>query len=422
MNARIAWVIVALCCSLVVGLGAQTVAITGGEVHVGDGTMIPSGTVVMVDGRIAAVGSASAVRIPEGARRVDASGKLVTPGFFDAFTGLGTMEIGAESNTVDRGESLDRISSAFNVAEALNPFATNLSVTRVEGITGAVVTPQSFGSLLQGQGVVITLGADTYEDMVMRSPVAMYAMLGEAGAAAAGGSRAAALTVLKEALDDARDYARNREAYNAARRRDYALSRLDLEALVPVARGDLALVIMAHRASDILAALRFARDNDIEIMIAGALEGHMVAEELAEANVPVLINAMTNLPVMEGLGATYENAARLHAAGVRVVLTTFDTHNSRNLRQVAGFAVSYGMPHADALQAVTRVPAEVFGVGDQVGTLTAGKRADVVVWTGDPFELTEWAETVFIAGAEVSQETRQKALFDRYRDLSRVPR
>ena len=402
------------------GASAQTVAITGGEVHVGDGTVLPGATVLMVDGRIAAVGAD--VTVPTGARRVDAAGKIVTPGLFDAYTGLGLGEISLESNTVDRGETNDRISAAFNVAEGLNPYATHLPVTRVEGITTAVVTPQTFGALVQGQGLVVDLGGTTYEEMVVRSPAAMYAVLGEAGAAATGGSRAAALLMLKEALDDTRDYARNREAFAGGRRRDYALSRLDLEAMIPVVRGTLPLVLTANRASDILAALRFARDNDVDVMISGAAEGHLVADELAASRVPVLLNAMTNLPAMESLAASYENAALLHAAGANVVLVSYDTHNSRNLRQIAGFAVSYGMPHGAALEAVTRIPAEVFGVGDEFGTLEGGKRANVVIWTGDPFELTTWAETVFIGGVEVSQETRQKALFDRYRDLGRVPR
>ena len=167
--------------------------------------------------------------------------------------------------------------------------------------------------------------------------------------------------------------------------------------------------------------LRVAAEYDVDLILAGVLEGHRVADEISQAGVPVILNSMTNLPTMESLAATYENAARLRAGGVTVLLSSFDGANVRNLRQVAGYAVAYGMDHADALASVTSVPARVFGVDDSLGSLEAGKIADVVVWTGDPFELTTWAEHVFIEGAAVSDDTRQKALFERYRELSRLP-
>ncbi|MEZ4424340.1 MAG: amidohydrolase family protein [Gemmatimonadota bacterium] len=400
-------------------LAAQTIAITGGQVHTGTGEVIENGTVVLVDGRIAAVGANATV--PTGATRVDATGKVVTAGFFDAFTGLGVTEVDAESNTVDRGESNDHISAAFQLRDALNPFATNVAVTRVDGITRAIVAPQSFGSVLQGQGMYINLGGASASAMVERSPVAMYATLGESGAAAAGGSRAAAMLLLREALDDARDYARNREAYEGNRRRPYALGRLDLEALVPVVRGDLPLVVSAHRASDILAALQLKDEYGLQLVIAGAGEGWMVADELRAARVPVITNATVNLPTFETLAISYENAARMAEAGVEVVLSTFDVANVRNLRQEAGMAVSYGMDYETALRAVTVTPARVFGLASSYGVLESGNVGDVVVWSGDPFEVTTAAERVFIDGQEVPPDTRQRALLERYRSLSGYP-
>lgn len=400
-------------------LAAQTVAITGGTVHTGTGEVIEGGTVLLIDGLVAAVGSD--VTIPEGARRVDAAGKVVTPGFFDAFTGLGIAEIGAEVNTVDQTVSGGRVSAGFNVADGLNPEATAIAVTRVDGVTRAIAAPSSFESMFHGQGVLINLGAVTFDEMVVDEAVAQYVAMGEAGARAAGGARGAATLMLREALDDATDYARNREAYNGGRRRDYALGRLDLQALVPVVRGDMPLVVHAHRASDIRAMLRIAAEYDLRLVVAGAGEGHEVADELARAGIPVIVNAMTNLPTFEALSATYENAARMHAAGVEVLLASFDAANSRGLRYMAGYAVAHGMPYEAALRAITLTPAEVFGVDDRLGALQVGLAGDVVVWTGDPFEVTEWAERVFIDGQEISDETRQKALFDRYRDLSGIP-
>jgi imidazolonepropionase-like amidohydrolase len=394
---------------------SQTIAVTGAEVHIGNGTVIESGTVLMVDGRIAAVGPA--VTIPPGARTIDATGKVVTPGLFDAYTGLGLVEIGLEQNTVDAASSNDRITAGFSVVDGINPFATNIPVTRVEGITRVVIAPQGSSALIQGQGVFANLGGESTMDMLDRSPVALYASLGEAGASVTGGARGTATLLLREALTDTRDYARNREAFDGGRRRDYALSRLDLEALLPVVRGELPLVVRANRASDILAALRIMREFELRMIIAGAQEGWMVAEELRAASVPVIVNASVNLPTFESLGATYENAARLHASGVDVILSSFDTYNVRNLRQIAGIAVSYGMPHEAALEAVTSQPARAFGVEALYGTLSPGMPGDLVVWSGDPFELTNWAETVYIDGREMPRDTRQRALFERYREI-----
>ena len=415
------WVLMAVA-GMILGTGsdlsAQTVAITGGQVHTGTGEVIENGTVLIIDGRIGAVGAG--VTVPPGAQLIDASGKVVTAGLFDAYTGLGVAEIGLEANTVDRMESSDRISAAFNLADGLNPAATNIPVTRVEGITRAIVTPQAFGGVVLGQGLYINLAGATANEMIERNPVAMYVQFGEAGAAGVG-SRGAASQLLREAMDDARDYARNREAYNGNRRREYSLGRLDLEAMVPVVRGDLPMVVTANRASDIRAALRLKEDYGIDLVIAGAAEGWMVADELRGAGVAVIVNAAVNLPTFESLAGGYDNAARLRAAGVQVMLSTFDGANVRNLRQQGGMAVSYGMDHGEALRAVTAVPAEVFGLAAEYGTLERGKVGDVVVWSGDPFELTTFADHVLIAGRVVPPDTRQRALFERYRSLSGYP-
>ena len=392
---------------------AQTIAITNARVHTIAGPVIERGTVIIANGKIAAVGAG--VAVPAGARVIDAAGRIVTPGFLDSSTGLGTVEIGADNPSNDTGMTGDHITAAFNVADNLNPYSTLLPITRVEGITRAVVTPGSAATIIAGQGVLVDLGTQGASITIHRNPVAMFAVLGETGAGRAGGARAAAILRLREALQDARDYAANRRAYENAQRRDYALSRLDLEALQPVIRGELPLVITVNRASDILSAIRVAREFDVRLIISGAAEGWMVARDLAAANIPVITDPMGNIPRMETLGITLENAARLHAAGVNVVFATFESHNSRNIKQLAGNAVSYGMPHDAALRAVTLNAARLWGVADQYGSLEVGKDADVVIWSGDPFELTTTVEHVFINGREVSRDTRQRALFERYR-------
>jgi imidazolonepropionase-like amidohydrolase len=396
-------------------LAAQVVAITNAEIHPISGPPIERGTVVLRDGVIEAVGPD--VAVPADARVIDAEGRIVTPGFLESATQLGIVEMGIEPGVADAVTTHERTTASFNVLDGFNPHAIAIPITRVEGITRAVVAPGPGATPISGQGVLVDLAGDDLEAMVHRDPVGMFAVLGEQASTRAGGARGAATRFLREALEDARDLANNRSAWEAGDRREYALSRPDLEALAPVLDREVPLVVLAHRASDILAALRLAREFDLRLVVMGGLEGWMVADALREADVPVVVDPMTNLPNLEHLGATLENAARLHAAGVTLALSSFETANARNLKQVAGNAVAHGLPHEAALRAVTLAPAEVWGIADAFGSLEPGKAADVVVWSGDPFELSTRAEHVFIRGEEVPPETRQRELFLRYREL-----
>ncbi|HEX5716984.1 MAG TPA: imidazolonepropionase, partial [Thermoanaerobaculia bacterium] len=284
---------------------AETVAITGGRVvTLGPAGTIEGATVVIRDGKIAAVGRD--VAVPAGARRIDATGKVVTPGLMDSLSQLGIVEVNAVEGTQDAATEDDRITAAFNVADAINPRSMLIPVNRIEGLTRAVVAPRAGSSLIAGQAVVIHLGGPG--DYLIKSPVAMFGVLGERGARFAGGSRAAALLRLRETLQDARDFNENQRSYEKGERRDYVLSRLDLEALQPVIRGELPLVLTVNRASDIQTVLRIAKEEKLKIILAGANEAWQVAGEIAAAKVPVLINPMENLPgSFENTGATLEN-------------------------------------------------------------------------------------------------------------------
>ena len=292
-------------------------------------------------------------------------------------------------------------------------------MTRVEGITRAVVVPGGTRHIVQGQAAMVDLAGDHAPASITRAPVAMIAALGEAGAALAGGSRASAMLRLREVLQDAIDFNRNPTAWSRGQRREYVRGRLDLEALRPVVTGQLPLAVLANRASDLLAAMRLAEEFNLKLILVGAAEGWMVAEELAKQKIPVVVKPLTNIPSFDALNATLANAGRLQQAGVIVLLSSFDTHRAGTLRQEVGNAISYGMDRGQALRAVTLAPAQVWGVSESTGSLEPGKDADLVLWSGDPFELTTHAEHVFIRGREMPAETRQSELLKKYKTLER---
>lgn len=400
-------------------LAAQgVVAIEGGTVYTLTGAPIEGGTVLIRDGRIAAVGRD--VAVPAGARRVDARGKRVTPGLFESNTRIGLTEVGAVPGTNDftlADQDEDRIMAAFDVADGLNPASIVIPVTRIAGVTTAVAAPGG-GGLVNGKGVVIDLAGDDARDMLVKDPVAMYATLGEGVETAGGGARGGTTMRLRELLEDTRAYVRQRSDFERGETREFAASRLDLQAMIPVIQGRLPLVVEAHRASDLRTALRLADEYGLKLILLGASEGWMVADEIARARVPVIVKVLQNLPSsFERLGSRYDNAALLRRAGVQVAITTGDTHNARNVRQEAGNAVAYGLPWDEALRAVTLYPAQIWGVADTHGSLAPGKVADVVVWDGDPLELMTSVEHVFIGGREVPLTSRQTELRDRYRRL-----
>jgi imidazolonepropionase-like amidohydrolase len=421
MLVSVSRVVVALAAITVAGaLGAQTIAITGGKVYPVSGPVIDGGTVLIVNGRITAVGSN--VAVPADAQRIDATGKIVTPGFVNSSTQLGVQEISAVRDTRDasaRGK--DNIAAAFTVWDGLNPNSVMLAPARKEGITSFVVMPT--GGLVAGQAALVDVVPGTTTDMVIRAPVAMVAEIGDAQEAGVQ-SRGELLVKLRELLEDTRFFETHREAFDRAQTRPFSASRLDLQAMIPVIEGRLPLVVNVDREADIDAAMRIAREFNIKLIIGGGAEAWMMADRLAAAHIPVLTGAMNNIPSgFASLGQRQENAALLNKAGVPVALIgnsgggDEEAFNVRNLKQEAGNAVAYGLAWENALRAVTLTPAEVFGVSDRVGSLQPGREANVVVWSGDPFEFSTRAEHVFVRGREYHDKTRQDLLMERYRNL-----
>lgn len=400
------------------------IVITNGTLRPGNGPAIESATVIVRGDRVEAAGAGLAV--PAGATVIDAQGGVITPGLVSTMTAIGLEEIELERASRDtgpEGDDADPIRAAFSAADGFNPLSSLLAVARLGGITSAMSVPE--GGLVPGTSAWIDLvgpSAALRTDAVLQPALALHVSLNDEGIDAAGGARSAAILRLRELLDDAQLYARQRAAFDRGDFRDTDVSRLDLERVGEALAGRLPVVVKASRASDILRVIELGRQYGLRVVIAGAEEGWMVAAELAAANVPVIVQAMTNLPErFSRLHARYDNPALLARAGVRVILTSPGAWDVRNLRQEAGNAVAWGMDPDAALAAITSVPADVFGMREH-GVIAAGRRANLVVWDADPFETTSAPTHVIVAGRDLPLRSRQTLLLERYRSLDRVPR
>ncbi len=398
---------------------ADSIAIMNGTVHtVAEKGVIAGGDILIEDGLITNV--AENLRPIGDPTIVDARGKVVTPGFFVALTGIGLEEISLDAEASDlRAENGFPLGAALDGTLAFNPRSSVIPVTRAGGITHAFVSPLPGSSIFAGQGFVAEMSG--MSSSVVRPRVAQLVATGFGGTHFAGGTRLGVWAIMKEYLDRARAFGSDPAAY----RRDENEQRFslsDIEALTPVLTGEQKLLVGAHRADDLLRIIDLKKAYGLEVIIFGGVEAWRVAAELAEAGIPVVIDPFQNLPAkFEAMAATLENAARLDAAGVKIAFYDSDigfTHNTRLLPQLAGNAIANGLPYDAAMAAVTRNPAEMFGLADTNGTLEAGKRADLVVWDGDPFEVSSRPEVVIIGGKIMSLETRQTKLRDRYKDLS----
>jgi len=396
---------------------SQTIAITNGTVYPVSGAPINNGTVLVRDGVIIAVGAN--VTIPAGATRIDATGKVVTPGLIHSTTELGVVEVDLVRPTNDvsaKGEN--NVAASFKVWDGLNPASTSFAPTRNEGVTSAAVLPQ--GGLISGQAAIVDLVSGRASDMIRRAPVAMVAQV-DSPTAAGTNAHGELIGKLRTLLDDVKFYLQRRIDYERAATRTLTARRDDLEALIPVVEGRMLLIVEANRMDEIDAAIALARDYRLKIAISSGAEAWLCADRLASAHVPVLVGAMNNIPSsFATLNQRQENAALLRRAGVTVVLVTNNDggdsrFNARNIKYEAGNAVAYGMSHDDALRAITLAPAELFGVADRIGSLQAGRDANIVVWSGDPFEFSTQAEHVFIRGREVKEPSRQDLLIERYK-------
>ena len=384
----------------------STLVLVGGTVHPVSGPVVENATIVIVDGRIKAVGTE--IQIPDGATRIDASGQIITPGFIDAWTQLGLVEISGVDHTNDADEGgSDAIRASHRITDSFNPASSLIPVQRAHGVTTVGVVPR--GGIVSGQ----VAAYDLAHDSPVSSLVGFVANFGARG----GGSRSANLARIRRVIREARYYARHRRAFEQNRTRLLREDPDDLEGIQPLTTGKVPLFLQVNRRSDIRRALEFGREMQVKLVLVGAAEAWMEAERLAKAGIGVILNPANNAPAnFDAIHARADAAAILKKAGVAVAISTFSTHNVRKLRQWAGNAVRAGLSADAALRAVTRTPAVLLGLKDR-GQIAPGMAADLVVWTGDPFEISTRATQVIIRGLPVDLDHRQKALFRRYRAL-----
>jgi hypothetical protein len=391
---------------------AQTVLIRGATVHtVGEQGVLNNADVLIRDGKIAEVGSG--LSAPSGATTVDANGRALTPGLFGGLSAIGVEEVSLEPTTADAGVILSAPAyemqwrPEFDVTAAYNPRSVLVPVARVEGLTWTVLAPASAegGAFVAGQGAAVTL--DGRYDAVLPSSRSLFINLGGNANAMSVGSRAGQWMLLDQAIRETRS--------PSAQDEHMLLHPAGREALAKFLSGG-RVVFGVARAAEIRRAIAFAKRYGMKPVIAGGAEAWVVADELAREKVPVLLDALENLPyTFDGIGARLDNAALLNRAGVRIAFTQFnESHNARKVRQLAGNAVAHGLPKDAALAALTVQPAEIFGLAGDRGRIARGQVADLVLWNGDPLEVTSAADQVWIAGKPVEMRSRQTELRERY--------
>jgi len=424
-------IVAALLLAAAAPASAQTFTIVNGTVALGDGSQpIPNGTVVIRDGRIVAAGGMR-MKLPAGTQVIDASGKWVTPGIVAGFSRLGLADVDLSAEGADDTNNNGPFNAAIDVVPAINPLYQTVGVNRADGVTRALVAPSAGKSIFAGQGAVIDTGADM--DPITAARKFQFVELGETGKDKAGGSRASAYVLFRNALREAAELSGVARpiAVRHQRSEDVLLTRFDAAALLPVLQGKQYLFVHVERASDILQVLELKQEfRALKIVLVGASEGWMVADRIARSEIPVIASAVNDLPAsFEQLAATQSNVGRMRSAGVNVSIGMIDDSDTRNLfmeRQYAANLVGLqkvpgatGVSWGEALAMITSRPAQAVGMGGEIGSLAPGRRADVVIWSGDPLEGSSAAEQVYIDGVRQPLETHQTRLRDRYRYLPR---
>jgi len=403
-----------------------TYAIRNARIVTVTGPIVENGTVVISNGKIAAVGSN--VSVPPGATIIDATGLSVYPGMTDADTEIGLTEIGSVAASVDTSEIGDN-NANIHVDVAIHPDSSHVAVARVNGITTVLTAPR--GGLIAGQSTILQLDGWTPREMVLKTPAAMHINWpgggGRGFGGEFGGQQRSATELRREQetqIENLKKILRDAAAYGDAmdaRAKDPSLPKQDLdlklEALVPVVRAQVPVIINVNLERDIKNAIAFATEMKLKAIISGGAEAYKVADQLKAKNIPVIVGPVLRIPVKEDdpYDAAFANAGLLWKAGVKIAFQTGDSSNVRNLPYNAGMAAAFGLPKDEALKAVTIYPAEILGVADRIGSIEQGKLANLIITDGDPLEIRTQIKHVFINGRDIPLTSRHTELYEKYK-------
>lgn len=397
-----------------------TFALTNATIETITNGTIQNGTLIIVDGKIDAVGSG--VSVPTGAKTIDCSGLTIYPGLIDGGTQIGLIEVSSDPRTRDNNE-IGEVIPHIQALTAVNPSSVILPVTRVSGVTTALTMPS--GGLFPGTAALINLHGYTPDQMYagFKGMVVNFPATGRRGRwdrRSDEDIKKAAEKALKTLNDVWAKAVTYHQLDSASGGKDQPYYP-EMEALLPVVRGEMKMLINVNAANDIKEALKWIDEKGVDAVLCGVTEGWRVAEEIAEAGVPVITGPVLTNPTRsyDRYDRPYANAGAMQKAGVKVAIRTREVENVRNLPYHAGFAATYGMGKEEALKAITIVPAEIFGVSDSYGSLEKGKVANLFVTDGDPFETKTQVKYVFIDGWNIPMVSRHTQLYDEY--LERAP-
>ncbi|HEX6098445.1 MAG TPA: amidohydrolase family protein [Thermoanaerobaculia bacterium] len=402
-----------------------TTAIRNATIVPVSGPAIANGTIVFTNGVITDVGTN--VPVPANATVVDGTGLFVYPGLIDSGTNVGLVEIDSVPGTVDTAELGDFNPNA-QAAVAINPHSEVIPVTRVNGVTHVLSVPE--GGVISGQSALVQLVGWTPPEMVVKTPTAMHVRFprlrsGGFGPPPDEEAEKEQRKAYTKSVDQLRDTFRDAQAYAkaaAARASDRNVRRFDrdlmLEALVPVVEGRVPVVMHANLARDIKAALAFADEFKLKVILAGAHDIARVVDDVKRRNIPVILGPILALPQREDdpYDLLFTNAKTLHDAGIPFAIQTSDAHNARNLPYNAASCAAFGLPKDVALKSVTLYPAQIWGVADRLGSLEAGKNASLIVTDGDPLEIRTNVRRVYINGEEIPMDSRHTLLYEKFRN------
>ncbi len=408
---------------------AQPIVLKGGKLLTITHGTVTNGVLVMENGKITAVGPVASTAIPKNAQVIDVSGMTVYPGLIDSETALGLTEVSADRSTNDRVESSDEIMPHMHVADAFHAETELIPVTRVNGITNAIVAPAT-ADTLPGQDAFIQLDGRSADDMLLIRDIAMPLNFtgeqrrgmrgGEEGAQGRGfpSTRMGMAAQLRQAFLDAQEYAQKWAEYEKKKPDPKATPPkrdLKLEALLPYLEGKKPVVLAADEANDLETAVRLAQEFKLKFVLNHLTRTQRVLDYVASLKAPAIVGPIYEDPRDdERYDTVYRLPAELFRRGVKIAFASFDAHQARNLPYAAGFAVAFGLPYDEALKALTINPAEIWGVADKLGSLDVGKLANVVVANGDPLDVRTDVKRVFINGREISMTNRQTRLRDEY--------